>query len=159
MRDKIYIECNSPLQMHSWMKSCWIEHKTNIHTSELVDNIQSRQPVYRNDRYYHGRGGAIIWQYLGIKQHLHPLFIVHLRPWMWFPVLDPEYHWYTALEASVSVIDGPFILNIIFSCNEDMYLFLRQMTTGWTVWDFCPSRPVLGPTQSPVQWVPGLSRG
>jgi hypothetical protein len=24
---------------------------------------------------------------------------------------------------------------------------------------FCPSRPVLGPKQPPVQWVPGLSRG
>ena len=24
---------------------------------------------------------------------------------------------------------------------------------------FCPSRPALGPTQSPVQWILGLSRG
>jgi hypothetical protein len=44
---------------------------------------------------------------------------------------------------------------------------LATHTTGWTVWEsnpgggknFYPSRLDLAPTQPPVQWVPGLSRG
>ena len=44
----------------------------------------------------------------------------------------------------------------------------RRLATEWTVWGSNPgggrdfpnlSRPALGPTQSPVQWIPGFSRG
>jgi len=35
----------------------------------------------------------------------------------------------------------------------------RSGIESWWGRDFPPFRPALGPTQPPVQWIPGLSRG